>query len=390
MQTTTTAFEYELLPTIIETLPDYVRRLQGRKLSPRTVESYSRDLRAFERWLHTQIEHVPTLTDITTHAIEQWQDDHAQLSATTVIKTLTALKSHAQWCIRKALRADDPTALIDWPRKADSLPRPLALEQLRDLDILLSRPPSPRHRRVVLLALYAGLRRSEIANLDWANVNLSAQTIAILNAKWGGSRSIPIHPRLLADLVTTSIAKRIGAVCGTPEGTFYDDEMIAKVFSEWVQARTMLADVTCHRLRHTFATQLLQAGIDIRIIAELMGHRDTRTTMRYTLVISSQRVAAIARLPMGFRPDAPPTRMAGVCAWCEQPIFGSARRRFCSNRCKWAARDVRRGNTRHKPTRAPLICRNCQQPLPVGQRSAFCGGSCKGLFYRAAKKASTE
>lgn len=372
--------------TIIASLPDYQRRLQGRKLSPRTVDTYCRDLRAFVRWLHAHLDREPTVADITTEAIEQWQDDHADLSATSIIKKLTSIKSYSLWCIRKALRTDDPTAAIDWPRKGDTLPRPLTPDQLRDLDTLLSRAPSPRHRRVVLLALYAGLRRSEIANLDWGAVDLSAPTLTIHDSKWGGSRSIPIHPRLATDLAQTPVAQRSGAVCGASDGACYDDEAIARVFSEWVQARAALSDVTCHRLRHSFASTLLQAGIDIRIIAELMGHRDIKTTMRYTLVVSNQRVAAIARLPMGFRPDSAPTRMAGVCAWCEEPIFGSARRRFCSDRCKWAERDVRRGNKRNKPTRAPLICRHCQQALPVGQRSAFCGGSCKSLFYAARRR----
>lgn len=408
MNTTTTrrALDFVAAPTIAALAPDWIARLRGRRLSPRTIETYGKTLRAFAAYLGDD----PTIAEITTPAIERWMDARLDLSVSSIIKTLGVLRSFSTWCMRAGHRADDPTADLDWPHKRPPLPNPLTIAELRALEAALAAPlprlshrlrqTRLRQRRAVLLCLYAGCRRGEVARLNWSDVDLDAQTLTIRHTKWDGSRVVPLHPRLLADLEATPPPSRVGAVIAKQDGSAFDDEHIARAFANWLQAIPALNGVHPHRLRHTFGSKLLEAGVDIRVIAELMGHTDTKTTMRYTLVVSGQRAAAVARLPMDFRGGSAPTpRMAGVCAWCGNPIVngpGGKKRMFCNVRCKWAMHDARRGRKRRKPGQTaapaqPLICAWCQAPLPPndprGKPRTFCVGShCRQAAYRARKQ----
>ena len=368
--TTRSALDYVAAPSIASLAPGYVLWLRGRRLSKGTVDTYRKNLLAFAATLGDE----PAITAVTTVAIEGWMEARLDLSTVSIIKHLTAIKSFFKWAMRKGYVSTDPTVDIDWPRRGQTLPKPLTAEQLRALEAALKRPLpqlSERRRytrqvqrRAVVLMLYAGLRRGEVARLMWPDVDLEGQTLAIVDSKWGGSRSIPLHPRLAAELAAVPEAKRCGAVCGKRDGTPFEDEFMARIFSDWLQIDAVLRHTTCHMLRHTFATQLLAAGVDIRVIAELMGHRDTKTTMKYTLVVNGQRQAAIARLPMAFggatpRPRTPqgaaplvlpPPALAThlICAWppCGRPIVNDPRgrpRKFCSRICRQA--DYRKRKT---------------------------------------------
>lgn len=392
-------------PEIAELAPLWIRHLRGRRLSERTIETYTKTLNAFAR----ELGQAPTIAEITEDAIEAWQEAHLDLSAVSVIKMLGVLRGFSRWCKRKGWRTDDPTDAMSWPHRPETLPKALSTEQLHLLEAALDRPlpvlsPRKRHtrerqRRAVLLALYAGLRRSEIAGLAWESVDLGSATLTIRDSKWGGSRTIPIHPRLVAELARTPAAERRGAVCGYGDGRHYDDEMIARAFSDWLQLQG-LKGVTCHSLRHTHATQLLRAGVDIRTIQTLLGHKDTNTTSRYLLVIDAQRQAAIARLPMSFGPEVKPARMAGVCTWCDGPIVNGPngkKRLYCSQRCKEATRDARRGRKRRRPGQplasTPLLCAWCEAPTVSdarGKPRIYCSDQCKWRAYRARKKGTNQ
>jgi site-specific recombinase XerD len=177
------------LPSVIETLPDYLGWLRGRKLSEETVEAYSRNLRAFVRWLEARLSSPPQIGDIVTPAIEAWQAEHAHLATRSIIKTLTALRSHSLWLIRTHRRADDPTLPIAWPRKGDAVRRFCSSDDLERLEAALEAPLPRldvkkrrvrlRDRRALLIMLYLSARRSEVVSIQWSDVDLAARTVTI-------------------------------------------------------------------------------------------------------------------------------------------------------------------------------------------------------------------
>jgi site-specific recombinase XerD len=404
---TATAFTFVALPTIMETLPDYVRRLQGRKLSARTVDTYSRDLRRFVGWLHTQIGDEPTAADITTSVIETWQDAHAHLATRTMIKTLTVLRSYSTWCMRKGIRSDNPTQAIDWPRKGDTLPRALTSDLLARLETALAAPLpvlDVRHRRHtrtrdrlgVLLMLYAGLRLSETTGLEWADVDLNgARTLTVRHGKGNKCRIIPLHDRLHGELSSVPLGQRVGYVVGHADGRKISPKTLAHAFDArgWFREEWKL-HFSAHQLRHSFATYMLKNGVDVRSIQVLLGHTSLDVTMRYLRVDARDQHLSIAALPSRFAApvDIPAPQTLPdvvVCKGCGTKLFQNGmqgkRRLFCSNPCKW--------RFYHAQKRGPAIvrpCQQCEKPLPpsTGNKPRkFCDTACKSAFYAAQRAA---
>jgi len=133
-----------------------------------------RDLRTFVAFLGEE----PTIADVTLENIERFQADRAHLAGSTMAKYLSIVRSYCRYCIRKKLRADDPTLEIEeWPPREEPPPRALSARELRLLDLALATPleqlpvwrraTRARDRIAVLLMLSAGLRLSETAALLW-------------------------------------------------------------------------------------------------------------------------------------------------------------------------------------------------------------------------------
>jgi site-specific recombinase XerD len=186
-----------------------------------------------------------------------------------------------------------------------TLPKSLNLEEAERLVRATTEPgPTARRDRLIILLLYGcGLRTNELCTLDVAHVNRERHELVVLKAKGDRPRAIPIpeviYTELLAYLLEhgkrgplfrTSIRKRrlrIADVCEVVTAT---------------AARAGLRDgVTPRTLRHSFATHLMDRGVDLAIIASLMGHRSPQETGVYLHVLPERPQAAVRTLPIGER-----------------------------------------------------------------------------------------
>lgn len=181
--------------------------------------------------------------------------------------------------------ADDPSAGLTRPAVPQGVPKPVTDEELA---AALDRS-GPIWRRCILLAAYAGARCCEIATLDRSSVNPVTVT---LTGKGGKSRVVPTHPAVWAAVGNLPP----GPVAITTRG---EPATAAYVSSAGYQhlARIGLPGVSMHRFRHWYATTLLNAGANLRVVQELLGHSSPNTTARYTLVTDEQRRIAVAALP---------------------------------------------------------------------------------------------
>lgn len=304
--TTTTALrshavDLRTAPRIMDTLDSYTAYLAGqRKLRPRAIETYRRAVVRVATWLGDEA----TVAALTADAIGRYQVAKAHLLAASVAKELSAIRSYSRWCMRAQLRADDPTMELEWPKRTEPIPRALTARELRQLDAILAaavpvldrkgRRRVRRDTRIVLLMLYAGLRLSEVAALAWRDVDMDAATL-IARGKGGRDRVLPLHERLLANLRETPEAEQRGAVCGRADGKPLSYKSIPHVFDRWLKDAGL--EISAHQLRHTFATRLLWAGQDIRVIQRLLGHASLATTERYLAVEMEQKRSAVAALP---------------------------------------------------------------------------------------------
>jgi site-specific recombinase XerD len=294
-------------PAILDTLDPYASYLAGRKIRPRTRDVYRREVGAFARWIGDE----STIADASALRVARYQATIGHLAAATIGKKLSAIRSWCRWCQRMRLRADDPTIDIEWPRRGRRIPRALKAEELRQLEAALDAPLplldlkarriAARNRRIILLMLYAGLRRTEAAGLRWIDIDLAARTLLVRaeTAKGGAERVIALHQRVIDDLEQTSPRRRHGAVAGHPDGRCLSHKTIGHIFEIWLRAAG-LEHISAHRLRHTCATELLKAGASLRDIQQILGHTDIRTTEGYLDTLTEQQRQAIDRLPDRF------------------------------------------------------------------------------------------
>lgn len=293
-------------PAIHETLEEFAAYCGGRKMRDRSVDTYRRAVARFAGWLGDE----STVAEITAESIGRYQRQRAKRAAATLGKELSAIRCYCRYLIRSHIRADDPTLDLEFPRRPKRLPRPLKKEQLRQLEDILARDPPIldmrarriwiRNRRIVIILLYTGLRRSEVAGLTWDDVYLDEAQLIVRSdtAKGGNERIVPLHRRVVAELESTPPEKRRGAVAGHKDGTCLSHKTIGLIFERWLADQGLR--ISAHKLRHTAATQLLQSGADIREVQTTLGHADIRTTEGYTALIPERQRAAISRLPDRF------------------------------------------------------------------------------------------
>jgi integrase/recombinase XerD len=285
---------------IADTLTDYEAWLAGRKLRNQTIATYLQELHRFLAWLGSDA----TLDQIDALRIARYQAHRRGLSASSLQKTLTVIKSYSDWCRRSGLREDDPTLDLDWPRRDDALPAALSRREMRILERWLAQPAPTlnlkkrrswdRNRLIVLLMLYAGLRRGEVAALRWKHVDLDDSTLRVIGGKGGKDRVVPLHDRLLAVLAQVPEGNQVGRLVNVSISTIYH------VFDRDLAAAGL--EIHPHQLRHTFATELLAAGADLRTIQTLLGHARLEDTARYLKVLTKDQQRAVALLPDRF-PD---------------------------------------------------------------------------------------
>ena len=152
--------------------------------------------------------------------------------------------------------------------------------------------PYKRVKRLITLALNSGMRKGEMIDFRWLDVNEDFTIITVLNSKSGKSREIPINKKLrLALKAMYKLRGNNEFVFTNPEtGTKYVD--LKRIVGSLFEAAE-LDDFTLHCCRHTFATRLLENGADIRTVQELLGHADIRMTERYTHTNKDKKLQAV-------------------------------------------------------------------------------------------------
>jgi len=162
--------------------------------------------------------------------------------------------------------------------------------------------PAARRDRLIILLLYGcGLRTNELCALDVAHVNRERHELVVLRAKGDRPRAIPIPEALYTELLAyllehgkrgplfrTSTRKRRLRACD-----------VCEVVTGAAKRAGLRLDVTPRTLRHSFATHLMDRGVDLAIIASLMGHRSPQETGVYLHVLPERPQAAVRTLPIG-------------------------------------------------------------------------------------------
>ena len=276
-----------------------------RGVAANTLDAYRRDLRDFAAFAAARglAPEDSGTDDIRAFVAAQTV---AGMSPRTVARRLSVLRQFFSFLFAEGIRADDPTAAVDGPRRGRSLPKVLSVDEVDELlAAARARPGAEGVRLVALLeTLYAtGLRVSELVSLPLAAVSRD-QRFLIVRGKGEKERAVPlgdpardaiadfrrVRDRFLKDGQESKSLFPSRAASG-----HLTRHRFAQLLKELaVAAGIDPARVSPHVLRHAFATHLLDRGADLRSVQQMLGHADIATTQIYTHVVDA-RLKALVR-----------------------------------------------------------------------------------------------
>ncbi|MEX2439670.1 MAG: tyrosine-type recombinase/integrase [Actinomycetota bacterium] len=155
-----------------------------------------------------------------------------------------------------------------------------------------------RDAAIIGIGVYAGLRVSEIQHLDLDDVDLESLTLLVREGKGGKDRELPIHPELGA-LIAGYLSTRVDtdpALLLSRLGKRISIRALRNVVYRVARQAGVAKRISPHKLRHTFATLLLDKDVDIRTVQELLGHASIGTTQIYTHVSQGRKRKGVDRL----------------------------------------------------------------------------------------------
>lgn len=171
---------------------------------------------------------------------------------------------------------------IRHPKKSQKLPVILSHDEI---GALLKSISNKKHRLLVALAYGAGLRISEVVKLRRQDVDIDSLTITVRQSKGKKDRLTLLPESLVKDLQPMMDAKNINEyIFESNRGGHLSEASGQKIFYRALKETKIKKSATFHSLRHSFATHLLENGVDVRYVQELLGHANIRTTQIYTHV----------------------------------------------------------------------------------------------------------
>jgi integrase/recombinase XerC len=258
-----------------------------RGASPHTVKSYRSDLADCAAFLVRR--RLGPIADADTRVLRAYLADLVErgLARTSIARRLAALRSFYRFLLRRGRLALNPAGDVRTPRPEKSLPGYLPIDETEALLRAAERatPAGPRDRAVIEVLYATGIRVSELAGLDVEDVDLREGALRVLG-KGGKERVVPMGAKAV-DAVRAYLAGRpraTGPLFVNERGGRLTVRSLHRVVRRRARAAGLHRRVTPHTLRHTFATHLLDAGADLRLIQELLGHARLGTTQKYTHV----------------------------------------------------------------------------------------------------------
>lgn len=255
-----------------------------------TLDAYRRDLSALTRFLDEQEAdlHRADRGRILSFLASRIRGGASERS---VSRALSALRQYYRWAHREGLVGEDPTALIQFPRRRPKLPASITE---RDVEALIDAPdtetPLGLRDRALLELFYAtGLRVSELADLKCHEINFRQAALRVCG-KGGKERVVPIGDAALkwarrwleqgrGKLLRGSSCDRVFV---SARGSGLSRQGLWHIIRRHARAAGIRGEISPHTLRHAFATHLLNHGADLRIVQLLLGHSDLSTTQIYT------------------------------------------------------------------------------------------------------------
>jgi len=238
----------------------------------RTKKTYLAVFKGFRSFIKKDIKESE-LNDIKSYLAYLHNKGHSNTSLNLVISAL-----------KFAYNAYGRKLDIKRPKKEKHLPSVLSKE---DVKLILNSLDNPKHK-IILKTIYGlGLRVSELRNLKQEHIGFNRNMVLIKNSKGAKDRYVPL-PDSLTNELESYIKLNPGEYLFSGRGKKITIKTIQKIFENALKKSGINKKASCHTLRHSFATHLLENGVDVRIIQKLLGHSKLETTQIYTHVSNFQ------------------------------------------------------------------------------------------------------
>ncbi|MDB4451466.1 tyrosine recombinase XerC [bacterium] len=261
--------------------------------SPKTLENYTLALRLFREWLGDSFSRWRDLTSDHFRAyLFQLQKDG--LARSTVRLRFAAYRSFFKFLVHRRGYPKSPVAEVELPKADKALPVVLTLSQIEELlelpmksELQGQAPAWMRERDAAILELFysTGLRLAELASLNVNNIDSINESVRVIG-KGSKERLVPIGSHAMKAM------QKYRSIAGVHEGPLFVSKLrkrlstrsLNSVLKKYLAQSSIPFNVTPHKLRHSFATHLLDHGADLRSVQALLGHASLSTTQIYTHV----------------------------------------------------------------------------------------------------------
>ncbi len=284
---------------------EHARYLKG--FSPGTIRRYLTVLEFFIREAGvTQLEEVTPETVRAFFFAGRTRRNWSASTFRTYYKTLTVF---FKWCLREGLRADNPVRDLELPRIPRTLPPKLTKQTaLRLLEVVYNYPyPNrfirARNHAIFAIFIYAGLRKQELLHLAFTDVDVQNLSLFVRRGKGAKDRIVPMCLALASVLrVYVEERTKAGRTCpeffasSTHRTMGMSDSALRRLITQLRESSGIT--FTAHKLRHTFATLMLEGGCDIYSLSRMLGHSDIQTTTIYLAASAEHLRAQMMKHPL--------------------------------------------------------------------------------------------
>ena len=256
-------------------LADFLSYLSYEKgYSVNTISAYKQDLGQYFKF---------TNNELSTKCIRKYIASLSDLGAasSTQARKLAAIKTYSKFLQRENHTKEDPTTLIELPKRGRTLPKAISSEEI----IKMIQIAQNKRDKAILEILYAtGIRISELVELDVSSLHLNDGYIRVFG-KGSKERIVPIGSG------TSKLLSLYMEEYGIIDTVFLNHHKrkltrqgVWGIIKQYAKKCGCERNVTPHTFRHSFATHLLENGADLRVVQEMLGHADISTTQIYTSV----------------------------------------------------------------------------------------------------------
>ena len=276
---------YNITDANLAQLLRFVEAMQLSGKSESTIKTYKNELIALLQVLKSRPVDTLTAEEIRRYILYCVNDLH--LSANTINSRLNSIKFYFEQVLHQT------KIFVDLPRPQRPFLLPNVLAE-QEMGRLFNAIKNKKHKAILFTAYSAGLRVSEVTNLKLTDIDAERMQLFIQNAKGQKDRFVMLSPIVLDVLrnyvkeLTPRPVKYLFE--GATAGEAYGIRSAQKIFNEAKKMAGIRKKITFHGLRHSFATHLLEKGVDVKYIQELLGHFSIKTTQRYLHVAREQLV----------------------------------------------------------------------------------------------------